>query len=139
MATSLGVPHRINGDIVRLQTLLENVMQVFRQSVDALQEQDCAVASEISSDSGGEHPAVQQIMQDVRELGRRPKELKNPVSAAQLAEYKLARKVRKNKLKERVQDMLESLTRSQEIPVRTLLAKSRKTPLPLTRRRQLYF
>ena len=79
-----------------------------------MKEQDDAVASEISSGSGGEHPAVQRVMQDVRELGRRPRELKNPVSAAQLAEYKLAVKVRKHKLKERVQDMLESLTITHE-------------------------
>ena len=32
MASSLGVPNKINGNTVRLQTLLENVMQVFRQS-----------------------------------------------------------------------------------------------------------
>ena len=115
MASSLGVPQKIDGDMVQVQTLLENVVQVFRQSVDALQEQDGAVASEISSGSGGEHPAVQRIMRDVRELGRQPRELKNPVSAAQLAEYKLARLVRKYKLKERVQDMLESRTRTREL------------------------
>ena len=70
--------------------------------MDTLQEQDFS--------SGGEHPAVQQIMQDVQELGRRPRELKNPVSAAQLAESQLARKLRDHKLKERVQDILESRT-----------------------------
>ena len=102
MASSLGVPNKISGNTVRLQTLLENVMQVFRQSVDALQEQDFS--------SGGEHPAVQRIMQDVQEFGRRPRELKNLVSAAQQAESQLARKLRDHKLKERVQDILESHT-----------------------------
>ena len=29
MASSLGVPKQINGNMVRLQTLLENVLQVF--------------------------------------------------------------------------------------------------------------
>ena len=38
---------------------------------------DGAAASEISSGSDGEHLAVQQILQDVRKLGRQPKGIKN--------------------------------------------------------------
>ena len=45
-----------------------------------------AVASEIPSGSAGERLAVRRIMQDVRELGRRPREWRNPLSAAQRAE-----------------------------------------------------
>ena len=106
MASLLGVPNRIDGKTVRLQTLLDNVLRVFRQSVDAVQEHNLS--------SRGEHPAVQRIMRDVRELGRQPMELKNNVSAAERAEYKLALQVRKYKLKKRVRDMFKSLTRTQE-------------------------
>ena len=48
--------------------------------------QDDAAASEISSCSDGEHLTVQQILRDVRKLGRQPREFNNPVSEAQRAE-----------------------------------------------------
>ena len=72
-----------------------------------------AVASEIPSGSAGERLAVRRIMQDVRELGRQPREFKNPGSAAQRAETKLAKKVRNHQLKEQVEDMLEAPKRTQ--------------------------
>ena len=114
MASSLGVPQKIDGDMVELQTLVENVVQAFRESVDTVQEHSGALASELSFGSGGEHPAVQRIMRDVREWGRQPREFNNPHTAAEVAERKLARQVREYKLRERVQDMLKSLTGTQE-------------------------
>ena len=49
--------------------------------------------------SGGELAAVRQIMQDVAEFGREPKELNDPATETEVAEQKLAREVRKHGLR----------------------------------------
>ena len=45
----------------------------------------------VGSNSGGERTAVRQVVQDVAEFGREPKELKDPVTETEVAEEKLAR------------------------------------------------
>ena len=60
-----------------------------------------------------EHPDVQKILIAVRELGRQPMEIKSRGTAAESAEYKLARQIRRYKLRDRVQDVLNSLTETQ--------------------------
>ena len=54
-------------------------------------------------------PTAQQILRDVQELGRQAREFKNSVSPAKIAD---SRQIRKHKLKDRVRDMLKSLTRT---------------------------
>ena len=62
-----------------------------------------------ASSSGGAHPAVEQTLQDVLEFGRLPKELKNPATETELAESRLAYRLRWHHLRERAQKMLEEL------------------------------
>ena len=45
--------------------------------------------------SGGECAIVRRIMQEVAAFGREPKEIKEPTTETEIAEYKLARKVRR--------------------------------------------
>ena len=49
--------------------------------------------------SGGERAIVQQIMQEVAAFGREPKEIYRAVTETEIAEYKLARKVRSRGLR----------------------------------------
>ena len=60
-----------------------------------------------ASSNGGEDRVVQQILQDVLEFGQLPKELNNPKTETDVAERKLAERIRKHKLLERAQEMLE--------------------------------
>ena len=74
---------------------------------ESMQAQNGAVASEIPSGIDAESPAVQQIMRDVRKLGRQPQEIKNPVSEAEQEEYRLAKRVR-NHGSERIPQLAHS-------------------------------
>ena len=93
MAKSLGVPQR-NIDV---PTLFENIQHAFLQAVESLRE-----------GSGGDHLVVRQILRDVLELGRLPKEVKNPKTAAEIAEKKLAKQVTYQHLRERAQEALDA-------------------------------
>ena len=53
-------------------------------------------------------PTTAKILQGANEFGRLPKELKNPTTEAEIAEYKLAKKIRKSALKDRVQKLFET-------------------------------
>ena len=69
-----------------------------------------SIASNLESPpSGGAHPAVEQTLQDVLEFGRLPKEFNNPATETEVAEQRLARRVRKHHLRERAQEILEKL------------------------------
>ena len=59
--------------------------------------------------SGGAHPAVEQTLQDVLEFGRLPKEFNNPATETEVAEQRLAMRVRRHHLRQRAEDMLEEL------------------------------
>ena len=55
-----------------------------------------------------ESPAVRQLLQDVLEFGRFPKETYNPKSESAIAEQKLAKRVRHHNLRDRAKAMLET-------------------------------
>ena len=55
-----------------------------------------------------ESQAIRQILQDVLEFGRLPNETKNPKTESEIAEQKLARRVRQNNLRDRAKAMLET-------------------------------
>ena len=74
MAKSLGLPQKKDGLYIDVQTLLQNTQQAFLQEVESLRERRSNLGSPAASSSGGEHPAVRQILQDVLEFGRLPKE-----------------------------------------------------------------
>ena len=114
MAKSLGLPQKKDGLNIDVPTLLQNIQQAFLQEVESLRERRSNLESPAASSSGGEHPAVRQILQDVLEFGRLPKELKNPKTETEVAELKLAKQVRKHKLRERAQEMLEKLKASRD-------------------------
>ena len=102
MAKSLGLPQKKDGLNIDVPTLLQNIQQAFLQEVESLRERRSNLESPAASSSGGEHPAVRQILQDVLEFGRFPKELNDPKTETEVAEKKLARQVRKYNLRERV-------------------------------------
>ena len=114
MAKSLGLPQRISQVNIDVPTLLQKIQQAFLQKVESLRERRSNLESPAASSSGGEHPAVRQILQDVLEFGRFPKEVKNPETESEVAENKLARQVRKHNLRERAQEMLEKLKASRD-------------------------
>jgi len=64
--------------------------------------------------SGGERAIVRQIMQEVAAFGRESKELYRPVTETEIAEDKLARKVRQRGLRKEVQEMSEKLKASRD-------------------------
>ena len=53
-------------------------------------------------------------MREVAAFGREPKELYRPVTETEIAEYKLARKVREHGVRKEVQDMFEKLKASRD-------------------------
>ena len=67
-----------------------------------------------ASNSGGAHPAVEQTLQDVLEFGRLPKEFNNPATETEVAEQRLAMRVRRHHLRERAQEMLEKSKTSRD-------------------------
>ena len=50
---------------------------------------------------------IEQTLQDVLELGRLPREFKNPATDTEVAEQRLARKIRRQHLRERAQQRLD--------------------------------
>ena len=109
MAKSLGLPQMKDGFNIDSKTLLQNRQQAFLQEVESLRERRSNLESPAASSSGGEHPAVRQILQDVLEFGRLPKEFNNPATETEVAEQRLAKRVRRHHLQERAQEMLEEL------------------------------
>ena len=112
-----------------IRRFLGNVLQAFRQAVDAVQEHNLS--------SRGEHPAVQRIMQDVQEFGRRQREFKNLSRQLSrqnpnwLGNYEItSSKSESRKVSNRIQE-------PKKLPaaVRTLLVGSYKRLLPLSCRR----
>ena len=77
MAKSLGLPQVKDGLNIDVPTLLQNIQQAFLQEVESLRERRSNLESPAASSSGGEHPAVLQILQEALEFGRFPKELTN--------------------------------------------------------------
>ena len=68
-----------------------------------------SAASRIAaSSSGGDSSVVRQILQDILELGRLPKELKKPKTESDIAEYRLAIRMRKQDLRARAEKELRT-------------------------------
>jgi hypothetical protein len=128
MAKSLRVPQKKDGLSVDVRTLLPNVQRAFLAEVESLRETRSNLESPAASSSGGdqpfvrgggvsqpaasaadefESPAVRQILQDVLEFGRLPNETKNPKTESEIAEHKLAARVRKSNIRDRAKAMLE--------------------------------
>ena len=114
MAKSSGLPQKKDGLNIDVPTLLQNIQQASLQEVESLRESRSNLESPAASSSGGEHPAVRQILQDVLEFGQLPKEVKSAKTHTEVAERKLAEQVRKHKLRERAQEMLEKLKASMD-------------------------
>ena len=128
MAKSLRVPQQKDGVTVDVRTLLQDVQRAFLAEVESLRETGSNLESPAASSSGRdqpfvrgggvsqpaasaadefESPAVRQILQDVLEFGRFPKETYNPKTESAIAEQKLARRVRHYNLRDRAKAMLE--------------------------------
>ena len=60
-----------------------------------------------SPPSGGAHSSAEQVRQDVLKLGKLPKERKRPRTEAEVAETKLAKRIRKHHLKEEAQELVK--------------------------------
>ena len=114
MAKSLRLPQKEDGLNISVQTLLQNIQQAFLQEVESLRETTSNLESPVASSSGGEHLTVRQILQDVLEFGRLPKEFNNPKTESEVAEQKLAKQVRQRNLGDRAQEMLEKLKVSRD-------------------------
>ena len=65
MAKSLGLPRKKDGLSIDVQTLLQNIQQAFLQEVESLHERGSSLESPAASSSGGEHPAVRQILKEM--------------------------------------------------------------------------
>ena len=61
-----------------------------------------------ASSSSGDSPAVRQILQDILDLGRLPKESKKPNTDSDVAEHKLARGMRWHNLRSRAEQELQT-------------------------------
>jgi hypothetical protein len=61
-----------------------------------------------ASSSGGDSSVVRQILQDILELGRLPKELKKPKTESDIAEYRLAIRMRMHNLRARAEKELRT-------------------------------
>ena len=108
MAKSLGLPHKKDGLNIDMPTLLQNIRQAFLQEVESLRERRSNLESPAASSSGGERPAVRQILQDILELGRPPKELKQPKTESDVAECRRARRMRDQDLRARAERELRT-------------------------------
>ena len=60
------------------------------------------------SSSGGDIPVVRHILQEILELGRLPKELFKRNTESDVAEYKLAIRMRKHDLRSRAEKELQA-------------------------------
>jgi hypothetical protein len=116
MAKVLRVSQKKDGLNIDNQTLLQSIQQAFLQEVESLRETGSNLESPAACSSGGDQPflrgggggvsqpaasssngdslLVRQILQDILELGRLPKEMKNPKTESDVAEYRLAQRMR---------------------------------------------
>ena len=128
MAKSLRVPQKKDGLNIDSQTLLQNIQRAFLAEVESLRETGSNLESPAASSSGGDQPfvrgggvsqsaasssggdalVVRQILQDILELGRLPKELKNPKTISDVAEYRLAVRMRGHDLRARAEKELQT-------------------------------
>jgi hypothetical protein len=60
------------------------------------------------SSSDGDIPVVRHILQEILELGRLPKELKKPKTESDVAEYRLAQRMRWHDLRARAEHELRT-------------------------------
>ena len=79
----------------------ENVSVQDRAEVQSME-------SPATSSSGGDLPAVRDILQEILELGRVPKELYKRNTESDVAEYKLAIRMRKHNLRSRAEKELQA-------------------------------
>jgi hypothetical protein len=61
-----------------------------------------------ASNSGGDSAVVRQILQEILDLGRLPKELTKRNTDSDVAEYKLAIRMRKHNLRSRAEQELQT-------------------------------
>ena len=61
-----------------------------------------------ASSSGGDSVVVRQILQEILDLGRLPKELTKRNTDSDVAEYKLAIRMRKHNLRSRAEQELQT-------------------------------
>ena len=128
MAKSLRVPQKKDGLSVDVRTLLQNVQRAFLAEVESLRETGSNLESPAASSSFGDQPfvrgggvsqpaassssgdssVVRQILQDILELGRLPKELKQPKTESDVAEYRLAQRMRGQDLRARAERELRN-------------------------------
>jgi hypothetical protein len=66
------------------------------------------VSQPAASSTGGDSPVVRQILQDILELGRLPKEFKKPKTESDVAEYKLSVRMRNHDLRARAERELRT-------------------------------
>ena len=86
MAKVLHVPQKKDGLNIDNQMLLQNIRRAFLAEVESLRETRSNLESPAASSSGGDSSVVRQILQDILELGRLPKELKQPKTESDVAE-----------------------------------------------------
>ena len=67
-----------------------------------------SMESPATSSSGGDIPVVRHILQEILELGRLPKELSKRNTESDVAEYKLAIRMRKHNLRSRAEKELQA-------------------------------
>ena len=109
MAKLLGVPQRKHGNKINAAPLLQDVKQNVLKSVHLLQKHHSILQS-AEPEAVSAQDTIQRILQDVRKLGRPPKEIHSPSTAAEFAERKLARQGRTHKLQDRLQETLSLQT-----------------------------
>ena len=79
----------------------ENVSVQDRAEVQSME-------SPATSSSGGDLPAVRDILQEILELGRLPKELNKRNTDSDVAEHKLAMQMRRHNLRSRAEQELQT-------------------------------
>jgi hypothetical protein len=108
MAKVLGVPQKKDGLNIDNQTLLQSIQQAFLQEVESLRETGSNLESPAASSSSGDSLVVRQILQDILELGWLPKELKQPKTESDVAEHRLAQRMRGHDLRARAERELRT-------------------------------
>jgi hypothetical protein len=79
-----------------------------RAKVESLRETGSNLESPATSSNGGDSLVVRQILQDILELGRLPKEIKKPNTDGDVAEHKLAPGMRRHNLRSRAEQELQT-------------------------------
>ena len=79
-----------------------------RAKVESLRETGSNLESPATSSNGGDSLVVRQILQDILELGRLPKELNKRNTDSDVAEHKLAMRMRRNDLRARAEKELQT-------------------------------